>query len=252
MQSEPTHRFSDRVDDYVKFRPGYPSEFLQTLLTKYGLKPSHTVVDVGSGTGISSEIFLKNGNLVFAVEPNQKMRSAAESLLSGYAKFNSIEGTAESTGLAPQCADFVVVAQAFHWFSPMAARDEFRRILRDGGHVVILFNDRHTSGSNFAVQYEALLQEFGTDYKDVKHKNVSEARHREFLGEFDVYHFSNDQQFDYQGILGRLKSSSYAPKEGHPRFEEMVQRLLEIFTTNAENGMVVMANTTQVFVSRLA
>src|SRR3989344_9487475 len=99
MQSDSTQRFSNRVDDYVKFRPSYPSEVLSTLKSKFGLSSSSTVVDVGSGTGISSELFLKNGNVVYGVEPNDNMREAAEQAFKRYPEFRSVKGTSESTDL---------------------------------------------------------------------------------------------------------------------------------------------------------
>ncbi|OFZ30110.1 MAG: hypothetical protein A2622_09670 [Bdellovibrionales bacterium RIFCSPHIGHO2_01_FULL_40_29] len=221
------------------------------MKSKFGLSSSSTVVDVGSGTGISSELFLKNGNIVYGVEPNEPMRKAAESLLKNYKNFQSVSGTAEVTTLPSRCADFVIAAQAFHWFSPKPTQEEFRRILKADGCAVVLFNDRKTMGSNFAIQYEAMLNSFGTDYKDVNHKNVSQKRLREFMGQYEDFYFSNYQEFDFEGLLGRVKSSSYAPKEGDPIFSEMVQKVKEIFDENQQDGLVKMEYTTQMFCSRL-
>ena len=246
-----TIRFSDRVEDYAKYRPSYPSDVIELLKSKFSLSPSHTIVDVGSGTGISSELFLKNGNTVFGVEPNDSMRIEAEKNLARYEAFKSVNGVSNKTNLSNKCADFIVVAQAFHWFEPVSTRAEFKRILKDDGVVVILFNDRATKGTPFAEQYEALLNEFGSDYKQVKHKNVGEKRHKEFLGEYQEFHFSNYQDFNFDGLLGRLQSSSYAPKEGDIRFVEMVNVLRRIFDDNCKNGLVRIEYDTQLFCSRL-
>ena len=122
-------RFSNRVENYVKFRPGYPPEVLQLFHDEMKLRPDSVIADIGSGTGISAKLFLENGNEVFGVEPNDAMRSAAENFLSGYSKFRSVNGTAENTTLDESSLDFVIAAQAFHWFKPEETHGEFKRIL---------------------------------------------------------------------------------------------------------------------------
>lgn len=221
------------------------------LQTRLGLNPEHLVVDVGSGTGISAELFLKNGNTVYAVEPNQKMREQAESSLASYSKFHSVNGVSNSTTLPGAFADFIVAAQAFHWFEPISTRTEFRRILKPNGFVVIIFNDRLTTGSEFLEGYESMLNEFGSDYAQVKHRNVDEKRHHQFLGNYQEFHVPNVQEFDYDGLLGRWRSSSYAPKEGHPTYPEVMRRLRELFDRTQKNGRVRMEYDTQVFYSDL-
>lgn len=244
-----TQRFSSRVDDYIKYRPTYPDEVLGLLKDRYGLKTSSFVVDVGSGTGISAELFLKMGCRVYGIEPNEKMRQAAETQLKKYPSFQSINGTAEKTTLPDKMADFIVAAQAFHWFDPKPTKLEFKRLLRPQGKVVIIFNDRKIKGSEFLVRYEDLLNEFGTDYKNVKHQNVSEEKLLDFLGPYHEFHYSNQQDFDFDGLLGRLKSSSYVPRTEDSRFPAMCEKLKQIFDQCQENGKVSMVYTTQVFCS---
>ena len=128
-----TRRFSDRVENYVRYRPTYPEDVLEVLRQETGLKSSDIIADIGSGTGISAERFLRSGNEVFGVEPNLEMRRAAESQLQRYAKFHSVVGTAEATTLPNHCVDYVVAAQAFHWFDQAKAKQEFVRILRPDG-----------------------------------------------------------------------------------------------------------------------
>jgi SAM-dependent methyltransferase len=245
-----TLRFSNRVEDYKKFRPTYPEEILSVLRTQFGLQAKHVIADIGSGTGISSELFLRNGNHVYAVEPNDAMRMQAESDLARYENFHSIKGTSTQTNLVQASVDFVTAAQAFHWFDPTPTREEFKRILKPGGCVVVIFNDRKTNGSEFSVLYEQLLNDFGSDYKEVKHKNITEKRHKEFLGHYQEFHFPNSQRFDFPGLLGRLKSSSYAPKEGHPQYPAMQKRLEEIFSRTHQSGIVEMEYVTQIFCSK--
>ena len=171
--SNATSRFSDRVENYVLYRPGYPPEALQVLQTECGLRPTHVVADVASGTGIWSRMMLENGNSVFGVEPNAEMREAGERLLSGFPKFTSIAGTAEATTLPSQAVDFVTAAQAAHWFHREHARREFVRILEPGGWLVLLWNERLTDSTAFLRDYEQLLLTYGTDYQDIRHEKTT-------------------------------------------------------------------------------
>src|ERR1700719_3429512 len=123
--SNATSRFSDRVENYVRYRPGYPPQAFRELQARCGLMPGHAVADIASGTGIWTRLLLENGNPVFGVEPNSEMRKAGEGLLARFPKFNSVAGTAEATTLADQSVDFVTAAQAAHWFDREQSRREF-------------------------------------------------------------------------------------------------------------------------------
>src|SRR6185437_11357594 len=161
--SDNTTRFSDRVEDYVKYRPHYPGSILSYLQQTYSFNASWDVADIGSGTAISSELFLGNGNRVFAVEPNAEMRGKAEELLGGNPHFFSIDGTAEATGLAAGSVRLIVAGQAFHWFDAVKSRAEFVRILQPHGVVVLVWNER-LAQSPFEAAYDALIERHGKDY----------------------------------------------------------------------------------------
>ena len=163
--TNPTQRFSDRVENYVRYRPSYPKEVLSILQEETEFTSASVIADVDSGTGISTKLFLENGNTVYGVEPNQKMRQAAEAFLQAYPHFRSIAGTAEATTLPDQLVDYVVAAQAFHWFNIPATRQEFARVLKPDGWVVLLWNSRRLNSTPFLQAYEALLQQYGTDYQ---------------------------------------------------------------------------------------
>jgi ubiquinone/menaquinone biosynthesis C-methylase UbiE len=147
--SNPTSRFSGRVENYIRYRPGYPPEVLNALKTECGLKSRHVIADIASGTGIWTRRLLENGNPVFGVEPNAEMREAGERLLAEFPKFTSIAGPAEATTLADQSVDFVTAAQAAHWFDRARSRQEFARILKPGGWLVLLWNERLTDSTPF-------------------------------------------------------------------------------------------------------
>ncbi|HEV2480707.1 MAG TPA: class I SAM-dependent methyltransferase [Puia sp.] len=273
--SDNTTRFSDRVEDYVKYRPHYPGAILPYLQQTYSFDASWDVADIGSGTGISTELFLGNGNRVFAVEPNAEMRGKAEELEAGRAEaghapksegrgrpggeghqwsgggpwgvFVSIDGTAEATGLAAGSVRLIVAGQAFHWFDVVKSRAEFTRILRPGGVVVLVWNERlaHTP---FEAAYDALIERHGKDYKTTNHRNISEVQIGSFFhpAAFALKEFPNEQWFDFEGLRGRLLSSSYMPKSG-PGFAPMIGDLRRLFDTYEQGGRVRVGYDTRVY-----
>jgi ubiquinone/menaquinone biosynthesis C-methylase UbiE len=251
--SAPTERFSDRVDDYLKYRPRYSSEVVHALQQACGLSAQHLVVDVGCGTGLLAKIFLENGNPVIGVEPNAEMRQAGEQYLSQYANFTMVAGSAEHTTLPDRCADFVVAAQAFHWFQPQATRVEFARILKPDGWVVLIWHDRDLESTPFLRAYEDFLQRHATDYSTVAHNKVANYGALEQFYSPDqmrVVTQSTRQEFDFEGLRGRLLSSSYAPREG-PGAETMLRELLALFNTYSENGRVTFEYHTRIYYGHL-
>ena len=244
--SDSTIRFSDRVEDYVKYRPHYPEAVVPYLQRSYGLSSLWEIADVGSGTGISCELFLRNGNRVFGVEPNPEMRKKAEELLEGESLI-SIDGTAEATGLQEASVDMIVAGQAFHWFDPVRCRMEFMRILRPGGVVTLIWNERLVETA-FEKEYETLILQYGSDYKTINHKNISAERIGAFFHPAAVVlaTFPNEQLFDYEGLKGRLLSSSYIPKDG-PGFRRMIEDLDRLFTKHRSAGRVRVGYDTTVY-----
>ncbi len=250
--SNATSRFSDRVENYARYRPGYPAEALQCLRAECRLKPEHVIADIASGTGIWTRMLLENGNRVFGVEPNAEMRQAGERLLADFARFTSVEGKAEATTLPSASIDFVTAAQAAHWFDRERARREFVRILKPGGWLGLLWNERVVDGTPFLRDYEELLLKFGTDYKDVRHERTTEAVNEFFdPAPYQERVFAARQDFDYAGLEGRLLSSSYAPGPGHPQHEPMLSELRRVFDKHAVNGKVSVDYKTRVYFGRL-
>jgi SAM-dependent methyltransferase len=252
--TNPTARFGNRVADYVATRPGYPEAVLDILRAETELTSASVIADIGSGTGLSCEMFLKHGNTVYGVEPNAEMRAAGEQLLKGYPNFHSVNGTAEATTLPNASIDLVVAGQAFHWFDPPRAKAEFRRILRPDGCVALMWNTRRLDTSPFLRAYEALLEQFGTDYREVVHTNVDHAKLSAFFGSggFKSFKVDNEQLFDREGLRGRLQSSSYTPTPGHPNFEPMVSELNRLFDSLNDCGRVRFEYDTELYVGRLA
>jgi SAM-dependent methyltransferase len=252
MATSSTSRFSDRVENYVRYRPGYPPEVLELLRAECGLQPRHIVADIASGTGILTRLLLENGNSVFAVEPNTEMRDMGIHELQGYNRLVSVAGTAEETTLRSASVDFVTAAQAAHWFDLPRARAEFARILNPEGWCVLLWNERDTSSTPFLRDYEQLLLSYGTDYKEVRHERTTAIIHEFFAPAVSQERvFRLHQQFDYEGAAGRLLSSSYALLEGHPNHAPMMRELQRIFHAHAMNNRVEFKYKTRVYYGHL-
>jgi SAM-dependent methyltransferase len=251
---DPTRRFSDRVADYVRFRPGYPTDVVRYLAQACGLLPDWVVADIGAGPGNLARLFLDHGNHVVAVEPNAEMRAGGDQLLGRRPGFRSTDGRAEATTLPTGSVDLVAAGQAFHWFDQAAARTEFARILRPPGWAALVWNERRTSGAPFLEAYERLLLAFGTDYAAVRHQDTAgDAAIAAFFAPagYAEARFDHRQEFDLEGLTGRLLSSSCAPRAGQPGHEAMLAELAEIFDRHQEHGRVVFPYDTRVYVGRL-
>ena len=242
----PTGRFSDRVDNYVRYRPSYPAELIPFLETELGLKKGQQVADIGSGTGIFTELLLLKGYYVTGVEPNEGMRQAAEQRLGGYDRFYSQNGRAEQTGLEDQSVHLITVAQAFHWMEVEATRKEFLRILKPGGRIALIWNIRLVNTA-FLSAYEEFTRSYGQQYESAN--RIDEGDIDAFFQprEKRVQVFSNVSLLDFEALKGRVLSSSYMPLAGDPRYEEMIARLEELYATHKENGLVKMEYETKVY-----
>src|ERR1035438_9256884 len=246
-------RFSNRAQDYAKYRPHYSPDVVRALRQACRLRPEHLVADVGCGPGLLAEVVLQNGNRVIGVEPNREMREAGEQYLAQFANFTMIDGSAEQTTLADASVDFVMAGQAFHWFRSEPTRVEFARILRPGGWTILIWHDRDTQATPFLRAYDDFLHLHGTDYQRVNHKTVASADViTRFFAPNPVEFISQQtqQHFDLDGLRGRLLSSSYVPKEG-PAAEAMLQELPELFAKFEDRGQVVVDYQTKIYYGHL-
>lgn len=249
-----TERFSNRVADYVRYRPDYPPALLDWLHHQMGVSPETLVADIGAGTGISTRLFLAAGHPVIAVEPNAAMRNAADAWLSpDYLRLKLVDGTAEATTLANDSVGLVTAAQAFHWFDMDAVRAEWRRILHPGGQALVFWNSRLLDSSPFLIGYEQLLLEFGTDYTEVAERYQDDATMKAWFGKgfHAMASFPNVQHMDADGLRGRLLSSSYAPPPEHPRHAPMLAALQQLFDAHAVDGRIAFEYQTRAFIGTL-
>ncbi|WP_027087519.1 class I SAM-dependent methyltransferase [Cohnella panacarvi] len=244
-----TQRFTDRVDTYVKYRPSYPEEAIDYLYDTVGLGADGEIADVGAGTGKFTRLLLERGSVVHAVEPNDAMRAAAEQALGGTPGFRAVPGSAENTLLPDGSVDHIVCAQAFHWFDREKAKAEFKRILKPGGKVALIWNSRLTHGTPFLEAYDKLLRTYGIDYEKVGHKNISEDGLAKFFqpAAMRVARFPSGQLLDFEALAGRMLSSSYVPQPGHPSYEPMIAGLRNIHDRCNDKGLVSFDYETEVF-----
>lgn len=242
------NRFSNRVTNYVRYRPGYPPDVLDLFKRKMGLTEKSVLADIGSGTGLSARLFLENGNTVYGVEPNAAMRDAAEEYLKDFPNFVSHDGTAENTRLDDRSIDFVIAAQAFHWFDPARTRSEFQRILKPGGFIALLWNERQLDTTEFLREYEQILLKYATDYERVRHENIDQEKLGTFFeNDYQKATFTNSQTFNFDGLRGRMLSSSYMPAEDHPSFPSLEKELRSLFAKHSENDRIMILYDTNIY-----
>jgi len=248
-----TQRFSNRVDNYAKYRPGYPKGVIELLRDKGSLTADWVIADIGSGTGIFTELLLDEGFTVYAVEPNDAMRNAADDTLGNNPNYHSVKGTAESTILPSNSMDMIVCAQAFHWFDAQQCKAEFARILKPSGLTALIWNNRQVEIDEFSIDYELLLQQQASDYKRVNHQNLTDADFSAFFkdGKYTLTRFPNVQVFDEAGLIGRAFSSSYVPAQETVEGGLFLEKLKAIFSKHQVNGTVNVEYQTEVYLGQV-
>lgn len=248
--TDPTQRFSSRAEHYVRHRLGYPTVLVDFLKDTCNLAPDHVVADVGCGTGLLAKLFLKNGNLVYGIEPNPEMRAAAERALRGYDRFRSVDARGECTILPDRSIDFVTVGRTFHWLEPEAALSEFARILRPEGWAVIVWVARKTS-SAFMAAYDGLLLTYALDRQEINHRR---RRLRRFLTDraFQSQVFDDRRAITLESLEGQTLSYSSSPGRGHPLFAPMLDSLRALFEEHQRDGHVALEHELTVHYKRRA
>jgi ubiquinone/menaquinone biosynthesis C-methylase UbiE len=253
MAHDATLRFSNRVENYARYRPGYPDKVIDYLQKECHLDQSTVIADIGSGTGIFTKLLLERGYTVYAVEPNEAMRREAEKQLKNQANFHSVNGTAEATTLPGKTADLVVCAQAFHWFNNHETKAEFKRILASHGHVALIWNNRCIDADDFAIAYELLLKQKTGDHERVNHQNLTETDFANFYrdGKYKLVKFPNFQVFNLEQLTGRAFSSSYVPAQGTEEGKAFSVLLKALFDQYQTNGTVMFRYDTEIYLGRV-
>ncbi len=249
LSLDPTGRFSDRVENYIRYRPTYPKELITELKKEQLISEDTVIADIGSGTGIFTKLLLKAGCIVYAVEPNDEMREAAEKILGWYPNFISINGQAEATTLGRRSVDMIAAAQAFHWFDAEETKWEFKRILKPKGSLVLVYNSRQIERTPFMKGYDQLLKKYCPEYEGIAQQYINLQQAKDFFGTEEVTHFvcDNYQIFNFDGLKGRLLSSSYTPKEDQVVYQLLLDGLEALFEKYQENDQVQFTYETEMF-----
>lgn len=246
-----TKRFSDRVDNYQRFRPSYTDETIEFIFSNFGLSKQSVLADIGSGTGIFTEKIVPKCKKVYAIEPNTEMRIAAEKRLSINRSFQSINGTSENTTLDNESIDAITVAQAFHWFNIEDTKKEFKRILKKDAFVFLIWNNRVTNTS-FLKEYEEILVSKIPEYTEVNHNNITEDIIKTFLiRDYSKVIFRNNQIFNLEGVLGRLSSSSYTPKQDTKEYEIIKEAIINAFNQYSTDGVISFNYNTEIYSGKI-
>lgn len=242
-----TQKFSGKADVYAAARPSYPKELFTFLKSEYHLGAGTVIADIASGTGKFTQPLVQMGCKVYAVEPNDDMRSQAESLLGGYENFISVNGSAENTGLGDHSVDFISAAQAFHWFDPARFGAECKRIIKPSGKVFMLYNYRNED-AEITKRLSDICQRLCPKFKGfsggVKSNNVESF----FGGKCEVFTFKNDLCYNRDTFVKRMLSSSYAPREGDENYNFFITELNAVFDDFSDNDNLLMPNNTQLYV----
>jgi SAM-dependent methyltransferase len=243
---DPKQRFSGRASSYAKARPGYPHELFDHLFSVGALSKGCKVADLGSGTGIFSELLLSHGVAVYAVEPNLEMRDLAEARLSLAPGFHSVPGCAERTTLPDGSMDAATAAQAFHWFDPDLTREELRRVLRPRGQVIMVWNNREKEADQFNRAYSELVDRYSRD-KDEIDALRQDPQDRFYPSGHHHSQFWHSKDYDLEGLGCLICSASYMPKEGEPGFSQMMIELERVFAEHQIEGKVAIRYVTDCY-----
>lgn len=243
-------RFDGKSGIYSLNRPGYPAEIISALERENALRRDSSIADVGAGTGILSRLFLENGYRVFSVEPGQDMRNRAIRDLSTFSEARIVEGSAEDTTLPGASIDLVVAGQAFHWFDPGKAAMEFLRILKPGGMVALIWNDRVPEGG-MNTDYERICRTYSHGYHAsgslVMDNGVLEGF---FGGKYTLHRVANVQELDLEGLRGRYRSASYSLQPDDPDYGRAMDELERAYLSHERNGTVEIRYVTTMYLGK--
>ncbi|AKG53893.1 methyltransferase [Dehalogenimonas sp. WBC-2] len=245
-------RFSNRVENYVKYRPSYPQQYIGYLVNGIGFKPDSVIADIGAGTGILSKLLAAQVGTVLAVEPNADMRLAAAEYLKDTLNAVIIDACAEDTGLLDASIDFITAGQAFHWFDLEGSQREFRRILRPGGKVALVWNTRDIE-TPFGREYESLVKQTCLEYLGSGGGSSENLAYRMFFknGGYDYRVFPNNRHVDLETLIGYSLSTSYAPVKGDSNFPGFVEKLVALYDKYAMAGSLLLSAATHSYVGEI-
>lgn len=244
-------RFSNKAQKYELYRPTYPEDSVLKILDLCKSVPANKIkiADIGSGTGKFTKLLLDKGFIVYAIEPNEQMRTIAENKFENYENFFSINTTAENTTLEDNSVSIITAAQAFHYFELDKVKKEFIRILNEEGKVVLLWNFRLRE-SNFIKEYENIIYNLHSNKVEPTHAqdNMTDELFKNFFENYEIVNISNSQEFDFDSLWGRTLSNNHMPNENEPEYFKLYEDIQKVFNKYQQNGKVLFQYRTQIVI----
>ncbi len=244
---------SERIENYLRYQPGYPKKLLNFLYEEVGFLRESVIADIGSGTGILTRLLLERGSRVVAIESDHQMRDIAERLLNDeFQRFVSLNATAENTTLSDESVNYIVCAHSLNSLNIDKCRDEFFRIIKPSGAVVFLYN-RLDQEEGFLKEHQSLLNQYRVYPEKNFSRELSENEIFRFYASATYNHFSfpNRQSLDFEGARAILLSDSSLPEQGEDGYNDMLEELYNIFERYNQNRKVFINYTTEAYIGVL-
>lgn len=251
MTADNTKKFNGISDVYAQARPNYSDRLFDYLKENFNINRDSVFADIGSGTGKFSEQLLQRGYKVFSVEPNNDMRDKAEKLLSKYDNFKSVNGTDANTNLQSNSVEYVIVAQAFHWFDKDLFKNECKRILKPNGKVIIVYNSRDGK-SEFVAENAEICKKFCPGFKGFSGGAKQEDIEKFFNNGCTMVKFENNLTYDKDSFIKRMLSASYSLRDGDKNYNDYILELTNLFYKYSFDGKkVIMPNYTIAYIGNI-
>lgn len=244
-------KFTGKADVYAKYRPSYPDSLIDYLYSEIGFNENSLIADIGAGTGILTELLLKKKSFVYGVEPNDDMRCVAECSITKYKNYTSVKATAENTTLKSSSVDFITTAQAFHWFDRELFKHECNRILKPGGKVILIWNNRDGQSPQ-VIENDKVNREYCPHFTGFSGgmSGDSSDDYNDFFkdGIYKNKVFDNSLIFNEDYFIGRNLSASYAPKVTDKNYIPYITELKRLFVKYSDNGLISIPNYTHSYI----
>lgn len=234
--------FQGKAHLYAKYRPQYSKQYVRFLQEGLNLCSDSTVADVGAGTGIHTKIIAEITDKVFAIEPDAEMLQECQLLLGSERRVKMVQGTAEDTGLATACIDYITVAQAFHLFDRDKSLNEFKRVLRPSGKLVLVWNSKEHDNDLF-YDNEEVIKKYCPNYcRKIHARSFYKDSYKDCFTPssytFTRFHQDSTEFLDEETFIMRTLSASYAITAADQNYNAMIEELKSVFKRHATNGVV--------------
>lgn len=244
-----TSIFSHKANYYAKYRWHYVPEAIDYIVKVSDLKKDAAIADIGSGTGILTELLLAKAKTVYAVEPNAEMRLKAEERLGEQFAFRSVDGKGESTTLPDQCVELITAAHSLHWMEPADAKREFRRILKPEGWLATVNNVNLEN--DFLEAWEEAMNECSFDFSP-KEMRLKAFNPDDYFIAYEVMEFPFRLLHTLDSWIGASLSIAFAPSDFDAAFGEYLEAVSDVFHLFSKNEHVEIHGVTEARVGRLA